>query len=104
MPNFSHMFRTKNLLRGLYGTGTLGATWNFVQRYDDKVTASHHFGLHTNIEQKDRYISGMHTPLIATAAQQSTFMRDYPQYKHLLPTSLDAFRRQQALKTAVQIK
>lgn len=103
MPHFPH----RVLRHGLFGTAAasaLLAVTNMVQRYSDSVQGEDGFSQHTRKEHKANLISGMHGPLMPNREQHAIFMRYFPQYSHLLPTSLDAFRRQQALKTPVKIR
>lgn len=103
MPSFAH----HALRRGLFGAATassLLAITGVFQRYHDLVQGEDGFSQHTRKEHKANLISGMHSPLMPNREQHAMFMRNFPQYAHLLPTALDAFRRQQALKTPVKIR
>lgn len=103
MPSFS----SRMLRRGLFGSataGTLLGVANLVQRYGDRIQGEDDFSQHTRKEHKTNLMSGMHGPFMPSLEQLTTFTRNFPQHAHLLPTRLDAFRRQQALKTPVKIR
>ncbi len=75
-----------------------------VRRFEDTVHGQDRFSRHTRREHQSHFISGMHAPFMPTREQRDVFMQHYPEHAHLLPNSLDEFRRQQALKTPVKIK
>lgn len=77
---------------------------NAARRYFDAVEGTDLFSQHTAEQQQKHPFSGMHEPYLPTQGQQIFFSKHFPQYSHLLPTSLEAFREQQALETAVKIK
>jgi hypothetical protein len=54
--------------------------------------------------QQINIFSGMHAPFIPNSDQLSFFQEHFSQYAHLLPSALEIFQAQQALKTPVKIK
>ncbi|PJD90724.1 MAG: hypothetical protein CK424_08635 [Legionella sp.] len=102
MPKFG----VRAIHYGLFGAAgsALLAVPQMVRRFEDTVQGKDGFSQHTRLEHAAHYISGMHTPLMPTQAQQAHFRKHYLEHVHLLPTKLDEFRRQQSLKTPVKIK
>ncbi|HVT61871.1 MAG TPA: FAD-dependent oxidoreductase [Legionellaceae bacterium] len=99
---FYHLLR-----RGLLGTTAITsalAVINFAQRYNDSVKSTGRFPEHTQEEHKKNLLSGMHEALMPTEKDHHYCKQHHPNSHHLLPSHLDTFRQQQALKTPVKIK
>jgi hypothetical protein len=82
--------------------GTVGAM-NVLVRLDDGVEGSDRFAEHTNREHRKHPFSGMHSPLFPTEEQVEIMQTHFSKHLHMLPTSLDTFRKQQAIQTPVRL-
>ena len=89
-----------------YSLGSAGCVVGMVnttRRLFDTVEGTDPFAVHTAEQQRKHPFSGMHEPFIPTQKQQDLFLKHFPQYSHLLPTSLEEIRRERALETSVKI-
>lgn len=89
-----------------FGLFALGASFSVqqVRRFTDEVQGSDRFSQHTREQHRKNPFSGMHEPFMPTSEQREFFEKNFPEYKHLLPTDLETFKKQQAIKTPVRIK
>jgi hypothetical protein len=74
------------------------------RRLFDTTNGQDRFAEHTRHQHKENFFSGMHTPFMPTEEQVSFFQTHFSTHSHLLPTSLEELKKQQALKTPVYIK
>lgn len=84
--------------------GSVAILFNTIRRFSDTVEGTDPFSLHTAAQQREHRFSGMHDPFIPTQKQRDLFLEHFAQYSHLLPTSLEALRKQRALETSVKIQ
>ena len=82
----------------------IGVIATITRRYTDQVKGKDPFSEHTRKQHKKRFISGMHQPFIADKHQQCLFQKHFSEFSHLLPISVEVFRKKQALRTPVKIK
>lgn len=95
---------TYAFLRAAGMCGAASTLVNLTCRYFDSVEGTDPFSQHTMKQHRKHPLSGMHEPFFASSEQRSLCLEHFPEHGHLLPASEDAFKQQQALKTAVRIK
>lgn len=70
----------------------------------DDIDGIDKFSNHTRQQHRTHLFSGMHEPFMPHPDQLVVFKQHFSQYSHILPTKLDDFRKQQALKTPVKLQ
>lgn len=94
-----------NLTLKIIGAAFTGAggyqLWN---RYSDHVEGDDSFSLHTNVQHKKHWISGMHEAYLPNSIQSEFIDHHFSQFKHLIPSSQDEVVKQCTIKPPVQIR
>ena len=73
-------------------------------RFEDQLNGQDHFAEHSRLEHKKHPFSGMHAPYLTSNVQeQAVFKKYFSNFQYLLPSSIEQFKKKQALQTSVKI-
>jgi hypothetical protein len=92
------------IIVGLIGITTITIR-NIEIRLNDLIEETNEFNIHTNIEQKKHFISGMHQPFLTQDKNElNLFNLYFNEYDFLIENNLDKIKEKHSLKNPIQFK